>query len=43
MVDEDDFRYSHQFVVYGRSAMRVMNPEAGSVGAPARRLSRSRT
>jgi DNA-binding LacI/PurR family transcriptional regulator len=41
MVDEDDFHYSQQFVVYGRSAMRVMNPEAGSVGAPARRPARS--
>jgi DNA-binding LacI/PurR family transcriptional regulator len=41
MVDEDDFHYSHQFVVYGRSTMRVMNPEGGSVGAPGSRLTHS--
>ena len=38
MADEEDFRYSQQFVVYGRSAMRVMNAHAGSVGPPAQRF-----
>ena len=38
MADEEDFRYSQQFVVYGRSAMRVINPDAGSVGPPSSRV-----
>ena len=42
MADEEDFRYSQQFVVYGRSAMRVINPDTGSVGPPSSRVAPAR-
>lgn len=37
LIEEDDGTYYQQFAVYGKSAMRIMNTEAGSVGAPAGR------
>jgi DNA-binding LacI/PurR family transcriptional regulator len=34
LVEEGDGAYYQQFAVYGQSAMRIMNADGGSVGAP---------
>jgi DNA-binding LacI/PurR family transcriptional regulator len=36
LIEEGAGAYSQQFAVYGQSAMRIMNADGGSVGAPAR-------
>ena len=37
LIEEGEGAYSQQFAIYGKSAMRIMNTEGGSVGPPARR------
>lgn len=37
LVEEGEGAYFQQFAIYGKSAMRIMNAEGGSVGPPARR------
>jgi len=37
LVEDGDGAYYQQFAVYGKTAMRIMNADGGSVGAPAHR------
>ena len=37
LIEEGEGAYFQQFAIYGKSAMRIMNAEGGSVGPPARR------
>jgi DNA-binding LacI/PurR family transcriptional regulator len=37
LIEGDETAYSQQFAIYGKSAMRIMNAEAGSVGVPSPR------
>jgi DNA-binding LacI/PurR family transcriptional regulator len=34
LIEEDQTAYYQQFAIYGKSAMRIMNADGGSVGAP---------
>jgi DNA-binding LacI/PurR family transcriptional regulator len=37
LIEDNEVPYSQQFMVYGKSSMRIMNAEGGSVGAPVTR------
>ena len=37
LIEDNEVPYSQQFMVYGKSSMRIMNAEGGSVGQPALR------
>jgi hypothetical protein len=38
LIEDNEVPYSQQFMVYGKSSMRVQNAEGGSVGIPQQRL-----
>lgn len=38
MIQDDEYLYSQQFMVHGKSSMRIINAEGGSIGPPAKRL-----
>jgi DNA-binding LacI/PurR family transcriptional regulator len=38
LIEDQEVPYSQQFMVYGKSSMRIINAEGGSVGVPQQRL-----